>query len=178
MSNEKENNILKLDTPEKMALKDKACQELEAEGIKLTRDNIKERYIELYDEKFGKKEVEKMEAIKKVLGVGMVKDWTDEQLKDAFQKNGETMKNCEITLATASAENQVIWYEAIERKLQLVSPSKSHDPLSAYVNTDMGGAADTPADAEAPNDAAEEPSDPGEYREAGTGDVDIAGGVE
>lgn len=143
MSNEKENNILKLDTPEKMALKDKACQELEAEGIKLTRDNIKERYIELYDEKFGKKEVEKMEAIKKVLGVGMVKDWTDEQLKDAFQKNGETMKNCEITLATASAENQVIWYEAIERKLILNSPKKGFDPMGefnpiGYSNVDLG----------------------------------------
>ncbi len=143
MSNEKENNILKLDTPEKMALKDKACQELEAEGIKLTRDNIKERYIELYDEKFGKKEVEKMEAIKKVLGVGMVKDWTDEQLKDAFQKNGETMKNCEITLATASAENQVIWYEAIERKLILNSPKKGFDPTGefnpiGYSNVDLG----------------------------------------
>ena len=143
MSNEKESRKLNLDTPEKMALKDKACQELEAEGIKLTHDNIKERYIKLYDEKFGKKEVEKMEAIKKVLGVGMVKDWTDEQLKDAFQKNGETMKNCEITLATASAENQVIWYEAIERKLILNSPKKGFDPMGefnpvAYANVDLG----------------------------------------
>ena len=143
MSNEKENNILKLDTAEKMALKDKACQELEAEGIKLSHNNIKERYIKLYDEKFGKKEVEKMESMRKVLGVGMVKDWTDEQLQDAFQKNGETMKNCEITLATASSENQVIWYEAIERKLILNSPKKGFDPMVkfnpvAYANVDLG----------------------------------------
>ena len=84
-----------------------------------------------------------MEEIKEVLGCGMVKDWTDEQLKDAFQKNGETMKNCEMILATASAENQVIWYEAIERKIILNSPKKGFDPMGEFnpithANVDLG----------------------------------------
>lgn len=175
---ENREDILKIDTAEKRELKEQAFEELRAEGAICRVENVQERYLNLYYKKHAKKEVEKMEEIREVIGCGMVKDWTDEQLQEAFRQNGLKMKKAEMIIATVNAENQVMWYEAIERKIQLVSPGKGFDPLSPQVNIDMGGAVDTPADAEAPNDAVEEPSDPAEYRTAGTGDVDMTGGVE
>ena len=174
---ENREDILKLDTEEKRA-RDQAFEELRAEGAICRVGNVQERYLNLYYKKYGKKEVEKMEEIREILGSGMVKDWTDEQLQEAFRQNGLKMKKAELILATVSAESQVIWYEAIERKLPLVSPDRGHDPLNAHASVDMGGADNRTADAEAPNDAVEEPSDPAEYRTAGTGDVGNRGGVE
>ena len=150
---ENREDILKLDTEEKRALRDQAIEELRKDGIFCSFNNLQEKYLMLYYKKYGKKEVEKMGEIREILGSGMVKDWTDEQLQEAFRENGLKMKKAEMILATVSAENQVMWYEAIERKIQLVSPGKGFDPLSPQVNIDRDSAVDTPADAEAPNDA-------------------------
>lgn len=45
---------LVLDTEEKRMLKDQACEELIAEGLIVSQNNIQTRYLKLYEEKYGK----------------------------------------------------------------------------------------------------------------------------